>query len=196
MARAEEVDAPRADDGLDKGAAVPVGSGGKEALRAVAQLVRRKEAKFAQRLAVEHEAEPYVSAAAERVAPGRAALRSARRSQAEYTGTKPSRRRRRPCPCCSPPQGGVQSPAGRSVSPSAARARGEWTAAPPRRRRPCRALCRRKRPPCVRPRRAGRSRRPSDAAEHHASPRVKAESIVFKISFIALSFIKNGFWVL
>ena len=70
MARAEEVDAPRADDGLDKGAAVPVGSGGKEALRAVAQLVRCKEAKFAQRLAVEHEAEPYVSAAAERVAPG------------------------------------------------------------------------------------------------------------------------------
>ena len=28
------------------------------------------------------------------------------------------------------------------------------------------------------------------------SPRVKEESIVFKISFIALSFIKNGFWVL
>ena len=70
MARTEEVDTPRADDGLDKGAAVPVGPGGKEALRAVAQLVRRKEAKFAQRLAVEHEAEPDVSAAAERVAPG------------------------------------------------------------------------------------------------------------------------------
>ena len=70
MARTEKVDAPRADDGLDKGAAVPVGSGGKEAFRAVAQLVRRKEAKFAQRLAVEHEAEPDVPAAAERVAPG------------------------------------------------------------------------------------------------------------------------------